>query len=214
MVLSCTEERCGKLDSTVGDTAWLGTFQVKQGDRTLDAHRPPAPGRGEGWPRPAAVVHRERLLRAAADARQRAVPRLTWAAAAATAAPWRGCATSRAPCCPAARPRKASATSSPARRAKIVLARFPGRTTVAAAPPPPPAAPAPPAPTTSRRRAQRPRRRHRSRHHAGDFATADRLLADATRRLPAPRHGRRCSRSSPRRAPIATRNCTRPRPAG
>ena len=36
VVLSCTEERCGKLNSTVGDAAWLGNFQVKQGDRTLN----------------------------------------------------------------------------------------------------------------------------------------------------------------------------------
>lgn len=35
VALSCTEERCGKLDSTVGDTSPLGTFQVKQGDRVL-----------------------------------------------------------------------------------------------------------------------------------------------------------------------------------
>jgi hypothetical protein len=35
VALSCTEERCSKLDSTVGDTSPLGTFQVKQGDRVL-----------------------------------------------------------------------------------------------------------------------------------------------------------------------------------
>jgi hypothetical protein len=33
VALSCTEERCGKLDSIVGDTSPLGTYQVKQGDR-------------------------------------------------------------------------------------------------------------------------------------------------------------------------------------
>lgn len=35
VVLSCLEERCGKLDTTIGDTRTLGTFQVKQGDRTV-----------------------------------------------------------------------------------------------------------------------------------------------------------------------------------
>ena len=35
VALSCLEERCGKLDTTVGDTRTLGTFQVKQGDRTV-----------------------------------------------------------------------------------------------------------------------------------------------------------------------------------
>lgn len=35
VVLSCLDERCGKLDTTVGDAHTLGTFQVKQGDRTL-----------------------------------------------------------------------------------------------------------------------------------------------------------------------------------
>lgn len=35
IVLSCLDERCSKLDTTVGDARALGTFQVKQGDRTL-----------------------------------------------------------------------------------------------------------------------------------------------------------------------------------
>lgn len=36
VILACTEERCSKLDSTVGDATALGTFQVKQGDRTAN----------------------------------------------------------------------------------------------------------------------------------------------------------------------------------
>ncbi len=35
VAMSCTEERCRKLDSSFGDTSSLGTFQVKQGDRVL-----------------------------------------------------------------------------------------------------------------------------------------------------------------------------------
>jgi hypothetical protein len=35
IVLSCLEERCGKLDSTVGEARALGTYQIKQNDRTL-----------------------------------------------------------------------------------------------------------------------------------------------------------------------------------
>lgn len=35
VALSCSEERCSKLDSTVGDVSPLGTFQVKQGDRLV-----------------------------------------------------------------------------------------------------------------------------------------------------------------------------------
>jgi len=35
VALACREERCGKLDSTVGDTSALGTFEVKQGDRVV-----------------------------------------------------------------------------------------------------------------------------------------------------------------------------------
>lgn len=35
IALSCRDERCGKLDSTVGDTSPLGTFEVKQGDRVV-----------------------------------------------------------------------------------------------------------------------------------------------------------------------------------
>jgi hypothetical protein len=33
VALACREERCGKLDSTLGDTSLLGTFEVKQGDQ-------------------------------------------------------------------------------------------------------------------------------------------------------------------------------------
>ena len=35
IALACTEERCGKLDATAGDVSPLGTFQVKQGDRVV-----------------------------------------------------------------------------------------------------------------------------------------------------------------------------------
>jgi hypothetical protein len=35
VALSCTEERCSKLDSIAGDTSPLGTYQVKQGDRVV-----------------------------------------------------------------------------------------------------------------------------------------------------------------------------------
>jgi hypothetical protein len=35
VALACREERCGKLDSTVGDISPLGTFEVKQGDRVV-----------------------------------------------------------------------------------------------------------------------------------------------------------------------------------
>ena len=35
VALSCTEERCSKLDSIAGDISLLGTYQVKQGDRMV-----------------------------------------------------------------------------------------------------------------------------------------------------------------------------------
>jgi len=35
VALACREERCGKLDATVGDISPLGTFEVKQGDRVV-----------------------------------------------------------------------------------------------------------------------------------------------------------------------------------
>lgn len=35
VALSCRDERCSKLDATVGDTSPLGTFEVKQGDRMV-----------------------------------------------------------------------------------------------------------------------------------------------------------------------------------
>ncbi len=183
-VLSCTEERCGKLDLDRGRCGVAGQLPGEAGRPHAEPHGHSAPPRGEGWSRPAAVVHRERLLGAADHARQRILPRPTWAAAAATVAPWRGCATRRALSCPAARPRKASATSSPATRAGSCCRISPPR-----------------------RRSRQHRRRLRPRRHphrrraatdaeratlaasidraiaAGDFATADRLLADATRRF-------------------------------
>ena len=69
-------------------------------------------------------------------------------------------------------------------KSRIVLKDFPAAPTVAAAPPPPPAAPAPaPAPTaTDAERATLAASIDRA-ITAGDFATADRLLADATRRF-------------------------------
>ena len=35
VTLACKEERCAKLDTTVGDVVSLGTFRVKQGDRVV-----------------------------------------------------------------------------------------------------------------------------------------------------------------------------------
>ena len=69
-------------------------------------------------------------------------------------------------------------------KSRIVLQDFPAAPTVAAAPPPPPAAPAPAAaPTaTDAERATLAASIDRA-IAAGDFATADRLLADATRRF-------------------------------
>ena len=107
VALSCTEERCGKLDSTVGDTSLLGTFQVKQGDRVRDAHGAPAPG---SRPRTAAPSSCGAPRAIAPSCPSRATPNLYLSAMGSgrtRVAPWRGCATSRAPCCRAPRPRKA-----------------------------------------------------------------------------------------------------------
>ena len=143
-----------------------------------DPHRHPAPPRGQGRPRPAAVVHRERLLGAAGDARRRAVPLLhgqrpqrrshrgvaaRQVGRRAVVRPGRG--RRQRPARLREEPRSCWRISRPRRR------------------PPPRRRPrrrrAGPG---DGRRARRPCRLDRSRHPAGDFATADRLLADATRR--------------------------------
>ena len=202
VVLSCTEERCGKLDSTVGDAAWLGNFQVKQGDRTVN--------RTAILRRLEAKAGRAQLLWCTeSDCSELPVTRDTelylvhMGSGRSDGRTWRGCATSRAPSCPAPRPRKASATSSPARRAGScwrISRRADGRGGTAARlrprrhprrrqrrpmpsarpSPPPSIAPSPPA-TSPPPIACWPTPRGAS---------------------PAPRHGRRCSRSSPRRAPM------------
>ena len=174
VVLSCIEERCGKLDTTVGDTRALGTFQVKQGDRT---------------------VTRSALLRQVEANNGRA--QLLWCADSGCSElpltrdaelflsymdngrsdgrsmAWLREKSGAVFSC--AQPEEGVSDQLTCEKTKLVLSDFPA----AAAPPPPPVATAPVASDAERVALASSIDRAIT---AGDFANADRLLADATRR--------------------------------
>jgi cellobiose-specific phosphotransferase system component IIA len=185
VVLSCTEERCGKLDSTVGDAAWLGNFQVKQGDRTLS--------RTAILRRLEAKAGRAQLLWCTeSDCSELPVTRdtesyLTYMGSGRSdgrTVAWLRDKSGTVLSCGQAE--EGVSDQLACDKSRIVLKDFPAAPTVAAAPPPPPpvaSAPAAPAPAANdAERAALATSIDRA-IAAGDFATADRLLADATRRF-------------------------------
>jgi hypothetical protein len=184
MVLSCTEERCGKLDSTVGDAAWLGNFQVKQGDRMLN--------RTAILRRLEAKAGRAQLLWCTeSDCSELPITRdtesyLTYMGSGRSdgrTMAWLRDKSGAVLSCGQAEEGVSDLLA--CEKTKIVLQDFPAAPTVAAAPPPPPAAPAPAAPAPAANDAERATLAASIDRAivAGDFATADRLMADATRRF-------------------------------
>lgn len=184
MVLSCTEERCGKLDSTVGDAAWLGNFQVKQGDRMLN--------RTAILRRLEAKAGRAQLLWCTeSGCSELPITRdtesyLTYMGRGRhdgrTVAWLRDKSGAVLSCGQAEEGVSDQLTCD---KSRIVLQDFPAAPTVAAAPPPPPRAAAPAAPAPAANDAERAALAASIDRAiaAGDFATADRLIADATRRF-------------------------------
>jgi hypothetical protein len=184
VVLSCTEERCGKLDSTVGDAAWLGNFQVKQGDRTVN--------RAAILRRLEAKAGRAQLLWCTeSDCSELPVTRdtesyLTYMGSGRSdgrTVAWLRDKSGAVLSCGQAE--EGVSDQLACDKSRIVLKDFPAAPTVAAAPPPPPAAPAPAAPAPAASDAERATLAASIDRAivAGDFATADRLMADATRRF-------------------------------
>ena len=185
VVLSCTEERCGKLDSTVGDAAWLGNFQVKQGDRMLN--------RTAILRRLEAKAGRAQLLWCTeSDCSELPVTRdtesyLTYMGSGRSdgrTVAWLRDKSGAVLSCGQAE--EGVSDQLACDKSRIVLKDFPAAPTVAAAPPPPsPAASAPAAPAPAANDAERAALAASIDRAiaAGDFATADRLLADATRRF-------------------------------
>jgi hypothetical protein len=178
VALSCTEERCSKLDSIVGDTSPLGTYQVKQGDR---------------------VVTRTALLRQVEAKNGRA--QLLWCTEndcselpltrdtelylsamgsgrndGHTVAWLRDKSGAVLSC---AQPEEGLSDQLACEKTKIVLSDFPAA--VAAPTPAPTPSPAPPSTTSDADRNALSAAIDRS-ITTGDFAGADRLLADAARR--------------------------------
>jgi hypothetical protein len=198
VALSCTEERCSKLDATVGDTSPLGTFQVKQGDRMLtrtallrqveaksgraqllwctesDCSELPLTRDTESY--------LANMGSSRSDGRTMAWLRDKSGAVLSCAQPEEGISDQLV--CEKSRPQPQPQL--PPHR----LPRRPART---------PTAMPSPRPSTGRSR-------------AATLATPIACWPMRTAVITATPPGRRCSRSSPRRAPTATRSCARPRP--
>jgi hypothetical protein len=180
MVLACSEERCSKLDATAGDANGLGTFQVKQGDRTLT--------RTAILRRVEAKAARAQILWCTeSDCSELPLTRdselyLTFmgsSRADGRTAAWLRDKSGTVLSC--AQAEEGVSDQIACEKTNLVLSDFPAAPTVAAAPPPAPApAPAPAANDAERNALAASIDRAIT---AGDFATADRLMADATRRF-------------------------------
>jgi hypothetical protein len=180
VVLACTEERCAKLDSTIGDATWLGTFQVKQGDRSLT--------RSAILRRLEAKNGRAQILWCTEnDCSELPLTRdsemyLTFMGNSRTDG--RSMAFLRdksGAVLSCAQAEEGVSDQIACEKTRLLLSDFPAAPTVAAAPPPAPApAPAPSATDAERNALAASIDRAIA---AGDFATADRLLADAKRRF-------------------------------
>jgi hypothetical protein len=184
VTLSCTEERCSRLDATAGDAAWLGNFQVKQGDRTVT--------RSAILRRVEAKAGRAQILWCTEnDCSELPLTRdtemyLTFMgnnrADGRNAAFLRDKSGAVLSC---AQAEEGVSDQIACEKTKLVLSDFPKAPTVAAAPPPP----APPAPATAPAPSATDAERTALAASidraitAGDFVTADRLMADATRRF-------------------------------
>jgi hypothetical protein len=178
VALSCREERCSKLDSTIGDTSPLGTFETKQGDR---------------------VVTRTALLRQLDTGKRRA--QLLWCTDSdcselpltrdaelhlssmgngrkdGRTVAWLRDQSGAVLSC--AQAEEGVSDQLACEKTSIVLADFPAATAAASPPPAPP--PAVVSTTTDADRNALSASIDRA-IVSGDFAGADRLLADATRR--------------------------------
>jgi hypothetical protein len=173
VALSCRDERCSKLDATVGDTSPLGTFEVKQGDRMVtraamlrqvDARN----GRAQLLWCTESDCSELPLTR---DAEQR-LSYMGGARKDGRLVAWLRDQSGAVLSC--AQPEEGVSDQIACEKTQLVLSDFPA----AATPAPPPVA----APTTSDAdRAALSASIDRA-ITSGDFAGADRLLADATRR--------------------------------
>jgi tetratricopeptide (TPR) repeat protein len=184
VALSCVEERCGKLDGILGDTSLLGTYQVKQGDRLLT--RTALLRQNE------AKAGRAQLLWCTeTDCAELPLTRDTESylsymgsgRADGRTVAWLRDKSGVVLSC--AQAEEGVSDQLACEKTKMVLSDFPAAATATAAAPPPPAAPAPAAPAPAANDAERVALAASIDRAivAGDFATADRLMADATRRF-------------------------------
>jgi tetratricopeptide (TPR) repeat protein len=183
VVLSCSEERCAKLDATIGDATWLGNFDVKQGDRTTS--------RSAILRRLEARNGRAQILWCTDnDCSELPVTRdsesyfsfMGSGHSDGRTVAWLRDKSGAVLSC--AQAEEGVSDQIACEKTPLVLRDFPAAPAVAAAPPPAPApAPATPAPTASDAERNALAASIDRAIAAGDFATADRLMADATRRF-------------------------------
>jgi hypothetical protein len=177
VVLSCSEERCSKLDSITGPANLLGTYQIKHGDRVLT--------RSAFVRQLDAKNGRAQLMWCSeTDCSELPLTRdselylalLGRGQSEGHSAAWLRDKQGNVLSC--AQPEAGVSDQLTCEKTRIILSDFP----VAAAPPAPPPPSAPPAPTTSDAERNALSASIDRAITSGDFVTADRLLADATRR--------------------------------
>ncbi|MDI1285723.1 MAG: hypothetical protein PSV46_15125 [Reyranella sp.] len=184
IALSCIEERCSRLDSTVGDATGLGTYTVKQGNRAVT--------RTAILRRLEAKNGRAQLLWCTeTDCSELPLTRdsenylsyMGSGRADGRSLAWLRNRSGAVLSC--AQPEEGTSDQIVCEKSKIVLSDFPATTPVAAAAPAPPPAPPPAAspPASDAERAALAASIDRA-ISSGDFLTAGRQLADATRRYP------------------------------
>ena len=186
VVLACSEEQCDKLDSTVGDATALGTFQVRQGDRQVT--RTALLRRDEARNGRAQLLWCTEKDCAELPLTRDAEVHLSYMGTSRTdgqTVAWLRDKSGAVLSC--AQPEDGVSDQLVCDKSKIVLSDFPAPQ-AAAAPPPPAAKPAPapapsPAPAVEAARAALAAQIDRA-IAAGEFAAADRLVADANRRFP------------------------------
>lgn len=180
VVLACTEERCVRLDAIVGDTSLLGTYQVKQGDRLLTRTALLRQNDGRN-------ARAQLLWCTESDCSELPLTRdaelyLSYMGSGRNegrAMAWLRDKSGAVLSC--AQPEEGVSDQLACEKTNLVLSDFPPAPSAAAVAAPPPPAPA----TTDAERNALAASIDRA-ITSGDFATADRLLADATRRYGGP----------------------------
>ena len=181
VALACAEERCARLDAIVGDTNLLGTYQVKQGDRLLT--RTALLRQNEGRNGRAQLLWCTERDCSELPLTRDAELYLSYMGSGRheeRAVAWLRDKSGAVLSC--AQPEEGVSDQLACEKTKLVLSDFPPAPSAVAAAPMAPAAPPPTAPATTDAERNALAASIDRAITSGDFATADRLLTDATRR--------------------------------